>query len=470
MPLKHDTLSGWLRTLDADALAEILRRRPDAASPPPKSMEALAERLSVTNSVYRALDALDQAALDLLQAVQTLGDGCLTGDLGRLVRAGTREKRAELDRCLTELRRRSLVWPGTGGSLRLAQPLHAGNSAGLGFGASLRDLLTPLVNTTLHRIAAAYGLRARKSKTDAVNDLITVLANADRVRAIVAGAPDEVRPLLDELVWHDPTVRSPGRLSLKERDLWGPPAQQWLMSRGLLLPADQTTATMPKEIALALRGPDHAVPIRSAPRVPRFGEHTQSGVDNSASASAMYTVDGVAQLIELCDRSPLAVLQNAPGGVGTRELRRVARILSTSEEQVRLWLTLGYEAGLLAKDLDAPPPPSPSHPWITRDPNELILPTARADAWLANAPAQRLPVLLSTWWNLPAAPTFPVHDLKSTSALLSMKDSADRELRHELLGWLAEAPPGHALLDLGELVAHRCWLRQSDDAGRDTVR
>lgn len=467
MPSTQATLSGWLATLDADALIEILRLRPDAASPPPRSLVALADRLSVPNSVHRALDALDLATLDVVEAVQTLGDGTLTSDLGRLVRAGTRAKRAEIDRCLTELRRHALVWPGPNGSLRLAGPLRAGKAAGLGLGATLRDLLLPLVNPALHRIAAAYGLKARKSKTDAVNDLVVVLAAPDGVRRIVAEAPEYVRPMLDTLVWQDPVVRSPVALAGAERELWGPPEQQWLMHRGLLLPVDQRTAVMPQEILLALRGPDHAAPIRTAPPEPRLRPGAQSDVDTAASAAAVSTVDGVAQLLELCDDTPLAVLQNGPGGVGTRELRRAARALSTSDAQVRLWLAIAYEAGLVAK---APEPVERTEPsWLAPTPNEQVLPTEQADGWLASPPAERLPALLSAWWGLGASPTLlPVNE-KPPPALAPGYQTRDRQLRHELLGWLAGQPVGSALADRAELVARLCWQRPRIHRDRDVL-
>jgi hypothetical protein len=467
MPSTQSTLSGWLATLDADALIEVLRLRPDAASPPPKSLVTLADRLSVPNSVHRALDALDLATLDVVEAVQTLGDGALTSDLGRLIRAGTRTKHAEIDRCLTELRRYALVWPGPNGSLRLAGPLRAGHAAGLGLGATLRDLLLPMVNPALHRIAAAYGLKARKSKTDAVNDLVVVLAAPDRVRQIVAEAPEHVRPMLDTLVWQDPVVRSPVIAAGAERDLWGPPEQQWLMHRGLLLPVGQHTAVMPQEVVLALRGPDHAAPIRTAPPAPRLRPGVQSDVDAAASAAAGSTVDGVARLLELCDDTPLALLQNGPGGVGTRELRRAARALSTSEALVRLWLTIAYQAGLVGKAPEGVRQTEPA--WLAPTPNEQVLPTEYADGWLASTPAERLPTLLSAWWGLAVSPTLAPVNEKQPPALAPGYQTRDRPVRHELLGWLAGQPVGSALVDRAELVARLCWQRPRIHRDRDIL-
>ncbi len=52
-----------------EALAALLRQRPDAAVPPPADFDVLASRLSSQHSVSRAAETVDQFVLDVLEAL-----------------------------------------------------------------------------------------------------------------------------------------------------------------------------------------------------------------------------------------------------------------------------------------------------------------------------------------------------------------------------------------------------------------
>src|SRR5437763_12294360 len=69
MPPEPATLAAWLRTRSDDQLAALLATRPDVARPAPSDVVALASRLAVPVSVDRALDELDAATLQVLDAV-----------------------------------------------------------------------------------------------------------------------------------------------------------------------------------------------------------------------------------------------------------------------------------------------------------------------------------------------------------------------------------------------------------------
>ena len=63
------TLAAWLRTRSDEQLGALLATRPDVARPAPSDVVALATRLAVPVSVDRALDELDAATLQVLDAV-----------------------------------------------------------------------------------------------------------------------------------------------------------------------------------------------------------------------------------------------------------------------------------------------------------------------------------------------------------------------------------------------------------------
>jgi hypothetical protein len=182
--------------------------------------------------------------------------------------------------------------------------------------------------------------------------------------------------------------------------------------------------------------------LHTEPPEPRLVSPGVDVLDKSAGAAALVTVQGVGQLIELCAGTPLETLRS--GGVGVKEIRRAAKALSTSELSVRLWLTVAYHADLVDND------------------DGEIVPTVAADGWLAGTPAERLVPLLMTWWRLPSAPTAPDTNGKPPTALLHAHYDTDRQLRHDLIGWLAQRRPGDALADRAELLDTLCWRTPYD--------
>ena len=58
-----------LAAMTDEALAALLRQRPDAAVPPPADFDVLASRLSSQHSVSRAAETVDQFVLDVLEAL-----------------------------------------------------------------------------------------------------------------------------------------------------------------------------------------------------------------------------------------------------------------------------------------------------------------------------------------------------------------------------------------------------------------
>ncbi|HVV19607.1 MAG TPA: helicase-associated domain-containing protein [Pseudonocardiaceae bacterium] len=118
--MPEHTLPHWLATLDADALADLLARRPDVTQPSPVSLVALAERLSTTRSVRLALEQLNRTELDVLTAAQAVWDGVTVDRVVDVLTDGDARVVRDAFMAAQQL---ALLWPAAGDTYRLVDAL-----------------------------------------------------------------------------------------------------------------------------------------------------------------------------------------------------------------------------------------------------------------------------------------------------------------------------------------------------------
>ncbi len=416
------TLSRWLRTLDPDRLARLLALRPEALTKPvPRHLGELAGRLQ---GRFGVAEAFQSVPLPALQALETMhAYGCRT-------RAELAELLGEdgLDDALTTLADRALAWE-YDGQLAVAGEVAAGIGYPLRLGPGAAELLTQRTVADLRGIAAELGQSGPPLKKNLIGALATFYGDAERIRALAGRAPAETREVLDALAWHGPLLSDPtggygGSAGSRHH---GP--QAWAVRHGLLVPDGWHQLVMPREVALALRGPDWRPPFDPWPPSPDTRPAAADAVAREAAAAAGALVD---QINALLAAGPIARLK--AGGVGTREQRRLARLIGVDEAAVRLAIELAAAAGLLASTPDE------------------VLPTEAYDDWSAAEPPERLPPLLVAWYRLPAAPW-------QDGAALA-RDPVGRlmpDLRSQLLAAVAAVPPGQGVADESYLTTAVCW-------------
>jgi len=425
------TLGTWLGSLSHGQLGEVLTRRPDVLSPPvPGTIGELADRLQSRPSVSVAFHALPQPAVQLVEALQTFGGPSVPRE--QLAAAlGRTADDPDLAATLRVLALRALVWP-SGDELCMAGPLWSAFAYPLHLGPPAERLLAARNATELRKVAATLGTPGGRTKSQVIEQLVAAFRAGDLVRASISEAPHDVRRTLESVAWRGPVVRHPDIIYGYGHS--ANPVLDWALSRGLLVADGWQAAVMPGEVGMALRGPDWRAPFTPDPPEPALVDAAPDAVAREAAAAAAATVTGVTALVDVCATVPPALLK--AGGVGTRELRRLARAVGDPEPAAKLWLELAFSAGLLAVDEHA------------------LLPTAAYDEWRVLEPAERLAPLLTTWWRLPSHPSDPALTRTSFGDLMV-------DLRRELLRAVAGLPAGQGLADhsgLGPMLTWRAPL------------
>ncbi|SEP27513.1 helicase-associated domain-containing protein [Amycolatopsis saalfeldensis] len=412
------SLADWLRAESDDALAELLRTRRDLSTPPPSDSTVLATRAGTPGSVARACEDLDTRTLAVLDALLVAGADVVPAPLAE-VRALVG---ADVSDELTRLRARALVW---GGDDELRVP------------PSARDALGPF----------PAGLGAPSP----------VLAATD-LAARLAEVGDDERAVLAKLAAGPPIGRTRDAsfdVSLGEAST---PVQK-LLARGLLLRRDDQTVELPRELGLRLRGGVAFDPATlTEPELP-VHPHRTATVDETAAGEAMEFLRQTEALLRSWSAVPAPVLK--AGGLGVRELRKLAKDLDVDEARAMLVAELAVGAGLVADSETTGPE------WV---------PTTLTDSWLASPTVQRWMTLAQAWLELPRLPGLAGGRDAKDKPIAPLSEEPRRPLapvaRRRVLTALAQLPSGAGVKSVDELVAVLAW-RAPRRGGRlrdETVR
>ncbi len=375
------SLADELRTWPDGDLVTLLQARPDLAVPLVGDLTSLAARAASRASVQRALDGLDTPGLQVLEAVAALPEPVSPTEISR--RWGS-----PAGPVLARLRALALVW-GPARSVwlvRTARDLIGPNPAGLG--PPLADALGRRSPQRLDQLLEDLGLPPAADPPSALRRLAEHLGRPEIIEQLLADAPDGVLAVLDRLTWGPPVgqvmdAERPARVATARRPV------DWLLARGLLAVADAAHVVLPREVGLALRGGRvHRSPQPRPPAL-RSQRLDAATVTSAASAAAVEAVRLVDALGDLWGAGPPPVLRS--GGLGVRELRRVASALDLDETRAALVVELSYAAGLVADDGEAEPRwgPTPAlDAWRVGDTGERW--AELAAAWLASSRCPRL--------------------------------------------------------------------------------
>jgi hypothetical protein len=411
-----DSLAGWLGARSDAQLVALLELRPDLAVPLPSSMTVLAARAEQRASVLRATDDLDTLEFAIVESLAVHGvtrsDRAAT-PLSRSalhVQMNERVTAAALDAALERLTERALIWT-DGKDLHLVP-------------AAVEALPWPIGSTT---------------------EIPDSLTEPEVVAALAQIVPGE-RALLDKLATTGPRGRTRDAAPGTPADR---PIQQ-LLTRRLLHWIDDETVELPVTVGQVLRREPVTHPHTLTPPQPRLSKQTSAEVNAVAAGEVGELLRHCTDVLEALAQAPAPALR--AGGLGVRELRRIAKQTGVDEARAGLLVELLAAAKLVEKGLPDPAPDFDST-------DDFWAPTPASDAWRAATPTRRWVTLALVWLDLDRMPW-----------MIGMRDANDKPLaalsielrtphaprdRRAILNLLAAYPSGTALdpADIGRIMA-----------------
>ncbi|MEH0843650.1 helicase-associated domain-containing protein [Micromonospora sp. CPCC 205711] len=450
------SLADHLRALPDESLAALLQLRPDLVVPVPADVSALALRAESRVSVARALDGLDQFTLQILDAARLTrhpeGGTTSTDAVLATATAGPHPPAPTTIRAAVDKLRALFLLYGPEHALRVVGSVDelAPYPAGLGRPAADLDPRTAAVcadPAKLRRalLAAPPSARAILDRLAAGPPVGSIPPGA--LRAPATGAEDDLPP--DATNGGAPT---------------GSPVR-WLVEARLLVPVSAGTVELPREVGLLLRRDTGPLgPLRTSPPSVAAAPREPKAVDSAGAGQTMELVRHTEALLESLAAEPAPVLRS--GGVGVRDLRRLARTLGLDESTTALIFEVAYAAGLVG-ELDLPGATTARY-----GADQQVLPTGGYEVWRAMSLAHRWEQLARAWLTM-----------SRQVGLVGQRDDRDRPIsvlsaeaeragapaaRRAVLGVLADLEPATAPTP-EEVLELLDWRAPRRSRGRETA-
>ncbi|REE96382.1 helicase-associated domain-containing protein [Thermomonospora umbrina] len=385
-----DSYADWLRARDDEALRTLLSARPELIAPVPADLTALGARAATPSAVSRALDRLDRFTLAVLETLLVLPQPVPYEDVVHALTKSTDADADDVQAAVTRLRDQGLVWddgptdpgPPRRDRLRTAPGLRQGLPQPAGLGPPAAEVFAGYSTERLTALVTDLEGHEPRGFPDTAHLVERLAARLAEPAALIDDAGPQARDALEQLAWGPPV----GRVAEARRAVRTATAEtpiDRLLARGLLAATDDRTVTLPREVALHLRGgllfrdvtarpPMADVPSARSPEL----------VIRTAAGQAFTTVRLVEELLERWGVQPPSALRS--GGLGVRDLRAAAVLLDVEEWRAALLAETAYAAGLLARSGE-------------RGVDGDWLPTRAYDLWRLRETADRWTELAAAW-------------------------------------------------------------------------
>lgn len=297
----------------------------------------LADWLGSGPACSAVLVALDAFSLQLLETLMVSGAGRRRHHLDAAIDG--RASRQQVDAALAGLTRRALAWPAGGGQWALNPGLSGALAMPCGLGPAAEELLPGATVVQLANAARLFRVEPAPRKAGLLAQVAALVADGAAVRSAVTRLSPAARGLLARLA-------SPGGALHIGWNAVVPAGGRELIDRALLVVVDYDTGLVPAEVALALR--DGRILIDVTPEPPDVGEPVAGEVTGRYAEAVASAVSDLARLLSSVSIRPLSQL--AGGGVGAKEIRRLAKELHLPEARVSLLLSIAEDVEALERD------------------------------------------------------------------------------------------------------------------------
>ncbi|MFI9384738.1 helicase-associated domain-containing protein [Kutzneria sp. NPDC052558] len=445
-----DDVTAWLLGRTDEALAALVGEWTPYGAPP-RSMRQFAQQLLNVHSVGASIKLLTQPEQQLLVAACALATPVerprsayyghpplltvsLPELLARVGAVGPGERRdaalAMLDRHRSRLFLLPVGVPAKPDQVRVPEPIYRVFHRVQHHPRPLDQALNSAYTMVeMRRIADALGIKAA-TRTAAQQQIVALLSDPAAVRALLAEAPERAREIIDQMVPSRKVLATycfeadRGKYRFRVGGS-GDAGTDWLAERALLVPLAPERADVPREVVAAIAGEDSlADPFDPEPPVPTCAPVPVERVHGQAQAAMSTAIGRIENLLAALAVAPAAIRKS--GGLAVRETRRLAKVLSASEDEARLWIELCDAAGLVGVKATT----QAAH----------LLPTPVYDRWLTWAPADRMAPVVAAWTRLADIPTWWPDNGETPVALAEVRDREAAGLRSAVLRVLEELP------------------------------
>ena len=319
------TFADELRARSDEDLASLFQYRPDLLSPVPNDFSSLAARASSTPSLVRALDCLNLWHYQIIEAACLLPEPFKKSELMLIT---SEETAFALD----------YLW-------QMGLLYKEGNNF-----------------RTLTNLKLLFG-----NEPAGLGPVSGGKVDFSKLKDIPKASAD----VLTKLTWGPPrgaitNIKKPGS------------AIGWLLENNILVALDSHTVALPREFGIKLRGGKiyKELITKAGDLVGKKIEQKQ--IDLAAIANISTILRWCEELLHNLSDEPPTALRN--GGIGVRDLKRIAEHLGVDEVCAGFVAELCYLGGL-----------------VVIDPDDQILPTSAFDIWLTKSAEERWYSLVVLW-------------------------------------------------------------------------
>ena len=443
-------LDTWLANRNLTDLSELLYRRRDyLAGYRVPNLHSLANLLQNPWQLAGALPALPLPALQVIEAHAALGRSVTIDALaGFLTESGSPEQhRANVVGVLDQLAADALAWSADGLHSDLATGFEQLIPSPLGLGPSGEVLLARMNVEKLRATLRELGLPRTGDRARLQATLRGFYLDADGIRAQVATAPPAIRGELEAEAAGTrvtPTGYAHDRRGL-EREV-----ESWGLARAMLFRDINYHLVMPSQVRRALRGKDFRAPFDPVPDEIPTTSTSVDQITGEAGSAALEFLAATTAILDNLARQPAPALKD--GGLGVREIRKLAKAARVSEPTVTLVIALARQIGLVSER------------------NSRVGVSESHLTWNRIEPNVRLGQLVIAWWRLGYLPTLPPNvEPTGASFLTSVHHRDERALRQATTQAFVDAGEGQSVTDLAALASTITWSHPVLVAGREAA-